>query len=196
MNVIRVGSAFPFRSSCAARPIATRSRDWSRSTASSSVMRSPSRAFSRICLTITSDPRHGAWHRAYFETAAGRRVPPPHAAATAQPRRPRRRLARKDGAILGHSRSRAWHRDGSCGHGLSDEAELRHLVELADVARQLEERHQPRALARAEAVAELLEVPRQEPGRIPVAIARLPRKRFRLRARLPHGADERVLEPG
>src|SRR5262245_39154928 len=85
---------------------------------------------------------------------------------------------------------------GSCGHGLTHEAELRHLVELADVARQLEERHQPGALARPEAVAKLLEVPRQEARGIAVALARLVRERLGLGARKPHGRDERVLELG
>src|SRR5579862_718155 len=57
-----------------------------------------------------------------------------------------------------------------------DEAELRHRLEQAGIARELEERVQAGALARAEAVAKLLEVAREEPGRIAVALGRLVRE--------------------
>src|SRR6266849_5822724 len=63
MNVIRLRSAFRFRISFAARPTATRSRDSSNSSASWSEMRSPSSAFSRTSVTVTSHSRTGAWHR-------------------------------------------------------------------------------------------------------------------------------------
>src|SRR5919201_5201269 len=67
MNVIRPGSTLRFRISLAARPTATRSRDSSSVTASASVSRSPSSAFSRTAetatfVTISSRLRHGAWH--------------------------------------------------------------------------------------------------------------------------------------
>ena len=77
-----------------------------------------------------------------------------------------------------------------------DEAELGHALELADVARQLEERVEAGALARPERVAQLLEVAGEVAGRIAVALARLAREHLRLRARQPHRGDERVLELG
>ena len=67
-------------------------------------------------------------------------------------------------------------------------------VELPDVARHLEERVQAGPLARPEAVAQLLEVAREEAGGIPVRVARLLREQLGLRAREPHRGDERVLE--
>ena len=66
-------------------------------------------------------------------------------------------------------------------------------VELADVAGQLEEREEPGALARAEAVAELLEVAREEAGRVAVALARLVREHAR--ARRAPGAPRRRARP-
>src|SRR5439155_7917836 len=57
---------------------------------------------------------------------------------------------------------------GSCDHGLSDEPQLRDLLELARLVGQLEERHQPCPFPRAEAVAQLLEVPCEEAGRIAI----------------------------
>ena len=66
--------------------------------------------------------------------------------------------------------------------------------ELAHVARHLEELDQPLPLARAEAVAQLLEVAREEAGRVAVRLARLPRQPLGLGAGEPHGGDERVLE--
>src|SRR5579884_3569102 len=110
MNVTRSGSWSRFRISFAARPTATRSRERRSWTASSSVIRSPSIALSRI------------------------------------------------------SRNR-------CTRCL-DEAELGHRVEQAGVAGELEERVQAGALARAEPVAELLEVAREEAGRIAVSLGR------------------------
>ena len=71
-----------------------------------------------------------------------------------------------------------------------DEAELGDVLELADVAGHLEERVEPGALARPERVAELLEVAREVPGRIAVALARLVREHVRLGPRQPHGRDE------
>src|SRR5712691_8325963 len=85
---------------------------------------------------------------------------------------------------------------GSRGHGLSDEAQLRHLIELVDVTRKLEEGHQARSLARPEAVAELLEVAREEARWIPVALARLVRERLGLRTREANRAHQRLFELG
>ena len=70
------------------------------------------------------------------------------------------------------------------------------MVELADVARHLEEGVEAGALARAEAVAQLLEVAGEEAGRVAVAVARLVGEPLGLGARQPHGGDERVLEVG
>src|SRR5205814_4486933 len=84
--------------------------------------------------------------------------------------------------------------DGEAG-GL-DEAELRHRLEQAGVARQLQERIEAGALARAEAVAELLEVAREEAGWIAVPLRGLVRELLGLGAREPHGRDQRVLELG
>ena len=67
-------------------------------------------------------------------------------------------------------------------------------VELAGLPRQLEERQQPRALARAEAVAELLEVAGEEACRVAVALARLAGELLRLG---PAGAvrlEQRLLD--
>src|SRR4051812_36840561 len=139
MKVIRSGSALRFRSAFAARPTATRSRDSSSASASSSEMRSPSRALSRTSATLTSHPRPRAWHRdAHPEGTA-------HAGSLSC-------------VTLRHaSRTRAWHPD-SRDDGLADEAQLRHLVQLAGFVSELQEGHQSGALARAEAVAQLLEV--------------------------------------
>src|SRR5689334_2770470 len=59
---------------------------------------------------------------------------------------------------------------------------------------ELEERQQARALPRAEAVAQLLEVTGQEPGRVAVPLARLVREPFGLGAREEYGVDQRRLE--
>src|SRR5436309_8737417 len=134
MKVTRSGSCSRFRTSFAARPTATRSRERRSWIASSSVMRSPEAAFS-------STSRNGGTR------------------------------------------------------GL-DEAELRHRLEQPGVARQLEERVEAGALARPEAVAELLEVAREEAGRVAVALGRLVRELLRLGAGEPHRGDERVLELG
>src|SRR5437667_8768564 len=75
-----------------------------------------------------------------------------------------------------------------------DEAQLRHLCELSDVARELEERVEAGALARAEPVAQLLEVPCQEPGGVAVALRRLVRELLGLRARGAHRRHQRVFE--
>ena len=77
-----------------------------------------------------------------------------------------------------------------------DEAQLGHLVELADVVCELEERVEAGALARAEAVAELLEVAGEEAGRVAVALRGLVREQLGLGARGAHRGDERVLELG
>jgi hypothetical protein len=76
------------------------------------------------------------------------------------------------------------------------EPELRHLVELANVTRHLQEREQAGPLAGTEAVAQLLEVPGEEAGRIAVALARLEGELLRLRAGPPDRRNERVLERG
>ena len=81
----------------------------------------------------------------------------------------------------------------ACGR-VADEAELGNVVELADVARHLEEGVETGPLARPEAVAELLEVPRQEAGRVAVALARLVGEPLGLGAGQAHGGDERVLQ--
>src|SRR5581483_2671663 len=135
MNVTCAGSCSRLRISFAARPTATRSRERSSSTASSSEMRSPETARSRISetrvpsATLISGPPESAQH------------------------------------FLGLSC------DG--GPGRLDEAQLRHRLEQARVARELEEGVETGALARPEAVAELLEVACEEAGRIAVAIGRL-----------------------
>src|SRR5579884_2747719 len=111
MNVTRSGSWSRFRISFAARPTATRSRERRSWIASSSVMRSPSTALSRIS-------RNGGTRRL-------------------------------------------------------DEAQLGHRLEQAGVSGELEERVEAGPLARAEPVAELLEVAREEAGRIAVPLGRL-----------------------
>src|SRR5439155_6803933 len=78
--------------------------------------------------------------------------------------------------------------------GAGDEAELRDLVELADVSGQLEEREQSGSFARAEAIAELLEVARQEAGRIAVALARVVRQLLGLGAGGADRLDQRGLQ--
>ena len=50
-----------------------------------------------------------------------------------------------------------------------DEAQVGHLVQLAGVACHLQECEQPCTLARPEAIAQLLEVPRKKAGGVPVA---------------------------
>src|SRR5437773_8732948 len=82
------------------------------------------------------------------------------------------------------------------GFGAGDEAELRDLVQLAHVAGQLEEREQAGSLARAEAVAQLLEVPSEEARRVAVALARFVRQLLRLGAGDANRLDERLLEVG
>src|SRR5438093_7387165 len=129
MKVTRSGSCSRLRISFAARPTATRSRERRSWTASSSEIRSPEVALSRI-------------------SATGVRS----AMLTGQP-------------SVGRSCDR--------GTGGLDEAELGHRLEQARVARELEERVEAGALARAEAVAELLEVAREEAGRIAVPLGRL-----------------------
>src|SRR5205814_8558513 len=57
-------------------------------------------------------------------------------------------------------------------------------------------RQQPGTLARAEAVAKLLEVARQEAGRVAVAFARLVGEPLGLGAGMPYRSDERALQLG
>src|SRR6266567_368058 len=85
------------------------------------------------------------------------------------------------------SRRPEWIPRRSChrGAGRLDEAELRHRLEQPGVARELEERVEAGALARAEAVAELLEVARKEAGRVAVPLGRLERELLGLGAREP-----------
>src|SRR5207249_5745803 len=64
------------------------------------------------------------------------------------------------------------------------------------VACELEERVQAGALARAEAVAELLEVAREEAGGVAVPLRRFERELLRLGAGETHRGDERVLKLG
>src|SRR5690348_6160225 len=128
MNVTRSGSCSRFRISFAARPTATRSRERSSSTASSSVIRSPDVARSRISTTGVRSAM------LICQPSVGRSCD------------------RRAGLRL-------------------DEAELRHGLEQPGVACELEEGVEPGALARAEAVAELLEVAREEPGRIEIGRA-------------------------
>src|SRR2546430_208203 len=124
MKVIRSGSALRLRISFAARPTATRSRDSSSASASSSESRSPSRALSMISVTITSRLRTRARHR----YVVGHAAPREGVAALCDTR------ARVSYPCLAPVR-------GSCDHGLSDEPQFRHLVELAGFVRELEERH-------------------------------------------------------
>src|SRR4051812_13259201 len=84
--------------------------------------------------------------------------------------------------------------NSDCGFGARHEAELRDFVELTNVSRQLQEREQARPLARAEAVAELLEVPGEEASGIAVALARLVGELLGLSARGADRFDQRVLE--
>src|SRR5262249_36048247 len=100
-------------------------------------------------------------------------------------------------AVTSHFRDGGWHQNRpfrSRHHRLSNEPELGHLVEPAGAARQLEEGHRARPPARPEAVAQLLEVAREEPGRIAVALARLVCELLGLGAREPHRRDESILE--
>src|SRR5437764_1493068 len=153
MKVIRVGSVRRSRSSFAARPTATRSRERSSSTASASEIRSPSSALSRIAATGPEEPVRGDSPLA----VAGKVMSAPALRCRSRARKRRRRPARPPTGPKGHS----WGTVpcGSRRHRLLvDEAELRDVVELAHVARELEEGQEAGALARAEAVAELLEV--------------------------------------
>ena len=67
MNVIRPGSTLRLRISFAARPTATRSRDSSSVSASSSVIRSPSVARSRISFVALEDALVASIRRARAE---------------------------------------------------------------------------------------------------------------------------------
>src|SRR5437773_9431347 len=82
------------------------------------------------------------------------------------------------------------------GFGAGDEAELRDLIQLAHVSGQLQEREQAGSLARAEAVAQLLEVAGQETGRVAVALARLVGELLRLGSGDADRLDQRLLELG
>src|SRR6185437_9512272 len=94
------------------------------------------------------------------------------------------------------SGGRPW-RDSRSYRGSSrDETELRYLVELAHLVRQLEECVEPGALARAEAVAQLLEVAGEEPRGIAIALGGLVGERLRLGPRCADGGDERLFELG
>src|SRR6186713_801473 len=96
-----------------------------------------------------------------------------HTRRAASSRRTRRRAARR-----------------SCGNRFAvDEAQVRDAVELADVSCELEEREERGAFSRAEAVAELLEVAGEEPGRIAIAVHRLVGEHLRLRAGLADGRN-------
>ena len=70
------------------------------------------------------------------------------------------------------------------------------MLELADVPRHLEKRVEAGLLARAEGVAQLLEVARQIAGGIAVALAGLPGEHLGLRPGEPDRGDERMLELG
>src|SRR5207248_4005641 len=74
------------------------------------------------------------------------------------------------------------------------EPELRHGVELADVAGQLQERQQAGALARAKRVAQLLEVAGKETRWIAIALARLVGEPFGLGSGTADRGDERLLQ--
>src|SRR3954453_11254797 len=75
-----------------------------------------------------------------------------------------------------------------------DEAQFRNVVEIASVACHLEERVETCTFARAEAVAQLLEVTREESGWVAVALRRFVRELLGLRARSAQRLDERILE--
>ena len=79
---------------------------------------------------------------------------------------------------------------------IAGEAQFGHVVELADVPGHLEERVEARALPRAEAVAELLEVAREEACGVAVARTRLVGEPLGLGAGEAYGCDECVLEIG
>src|SRR4029453_1632958 len=131
MNVIRDGFVRRARSSSAARPTCTRSRDSSSANGSASVILSPSSARSRMdrtllgpvpdfslapaCSdsTLKADPALFCRVDRSFQTAA-----------RAEPARPEVDIAS----------------DVSCGHSLPDEAKLGHRVQLAGLDRSLEER--------------------------------------------------------
>src|SRR6185312_5606121 len=132
MNVTRPGSVRRLRSSWAARPIRTSSRDSSSTRASASEMRSPDNALSSTPATSRSG---------FTSTAIG------------------------SGYLLE-----------------LDEAKLRHDVQLTRQVRQLEEAHRALPLARAEVVAQLLEVPGEEAGRPAVLVGRPAGQPLRLRA--------------
>src|SRR6185437_16609620 len=74
------------------------------------------------------------------------------------------------------------------------EAELGHRLDEAGIARELEERVEPGALTRTEAIPELLEVPREETGWVAVPLGRLVRELLWLGAGKAHRGDKRVLE--
>src|SRR2546422_11366993 len=158
MKVTRPGSVLRRRSSSAALPTATRSRDLSRASASSSEMRAPSSALSRISATLIGQPL--AYERGGGEGEPG-----------GSPS-----VSKKGAAWEKHGfppRERAGGERRSYGDRLVDESQLGHLVQLARIARQLEEGVEAGALAWAEAVAELLEVAGEEARRVPVALAPL-----------------------
>src|SRR6185312_12013354 len=144
MNVTRPGSERRLRSSWAARPIRTSSREVRRTRASSSEIRSPDNALSRTPATSRS---------ACTSTAIG------------------------SGYLLE-----------------LDEAKLRHGVQLTRQVGQLEEPHGALALARAEVVSQLLEVPGEEAGRPPVLVGGPPRELLRLRPGERQRAQVRTLE--
>ena len=100
MNVTRSGSVRRPRSSFAARPTATRSRDSSSVIASASVMRSPSSALSRIAVVGLVDGRHQTVAPAVTKRSSG-------TSSARRPRAPARGTCRGRRARAGRSGSGA-----------------------------------------------------------------------------------------
>ena len=115
--------------------------------------------------------------------ARRRRVRPRRGRATRAARARRRRRSARRRAPCRAPRDRACAPGGAHTDDLvGDEAELGHLLQLAGAVRRARGSVEPGALARAEAVAELLEVAGQEAGRVAVALAGLVGELLRLGA--------------
>src|SRR4029453_19504220 len=167
MKVIRDGSVRRARGSSAAGPPRTRARDPSSSNACASVIRWPSSARSRTSRALIAEPSDFRRLDRSFQTAA-----------RAEPVPPERDIAS----------------DVSRRNPLTDEAKLGHGIELSGLDRELQERGEALALAIAEPVAKLLEVPRQEARWIAVTPTRLVGEPVRLGPSEPDGADEGLLQ--
>src|SRR6185295_13496367 len=116
--------------------------------------------------------------------------------ATGGARRPRRRRCGHRRAPSRGSPPRCGSRRPSCLDGVAptDETELGDVLELADVTSHLEEGVEPGPFARPERVAELLEVAREIPGGIAVALDPLEGEHVWLGPRQPNARHERALD--